>query len=197
VAASRANRVAQGRAKRDGQVEACVPQRTDEVAWQDADDGPRNAIDAKHTSEHGRITREQPLPYGVGQHHDGWRTRSRVGIGQRASECRPDAERWEESRLHFQRGHDAGAILAEVWSVERHPAECGDAGEGALPVRDVVDHTCAQRTALLRAIEQASIHTDEAVGIGVRQCIEQHRLDDTENRRIRADAEREREDREQ
>jgi hypothetical protein len=66
--------------------------------------------------------------------------------------------------------------------------------ERSLPVSDVLCRAGAQRTKLGAAIAKARAHADEAVGLAVRERVEQHRLHDTEHRGVGSDPERERDD---
>src|SRR5207248_10603803 len=52
-----------------------------------------------------------------------------------------------------------------------------------LPISDILDRAGAQRSTFLRSVTVAPVQAHEAVGIGVGEGIEQHRLHHAENSR--------------
>src|SRR5439155_22813777 len=83
--------------------------------------------------------------------------------------------------------------IAAIYGFARESLKRAEVLERSLPISDILDRAGAQRSTFLRAITVAPVQAHEAVGIGVGDGIEQHRLHHAENSGVGPDAERERE----
>ncbi|HUQ79941.1 MAG TPA: hypothetical protein VM076_02320 [Gemmatimonadaceae bacterium] len=99
-----------------------------------------------------------------------------------------DAECGEECGLHPEDVGDDGVAVARVHGFARAALERSDLSERALPLRDVQERTDADRPAVVRAVDATVVQAHDAVGVGVGQGVEEHRLDDAEHRGVGADA---------
>ncbi len=100
--------------------------------------------------------------------------------------------------LRFDPGDcgDLRAGIAAIYRLDGAVRESGKALERLLARANVVDRAGAQRPSCLRrVVGRASVDADQAIGLRVRQRIEQYRLDDREHGRVDADAERQRDHR--
>ncbi len=158
-----------------------------------ADDGDAAAVELNGAADDGRIAGEAALPETVAQDRDRVVSLRTFIVGERAPDQRRDAERREEvgRDVHaddFFRRARSGQVDAVV--VERRdPLECRRALAPADEVRRR-EHVGAARPPRV-----GFPHHDQASGIAERQRLEQHRVDDREDRRVRADAQRERQHR--
>ena len=161
--------------------------RSREPGRRHADDREDVPVQADLAPDHVGAAAEARLPEVVRDHHYWMRPRGDVVAWfQQASECRLHAEHLEE----VAGGDDARHELCGVARVEaRHDA--APAGQSVEGPGVVAQHR------VLRVRENAAgaaIHVDQPLGVRDRQPLEERRVDQAEDRGVRADPEREGED---
>ncbi len=134
-----------------------------------------------------RIGVVRVVPIAVAQHGDAGTASRVVTVHDRPADERRDAERREEVAAHVCPA-DA-ARFAGVGEVELVVAERERAAEHVLIVADGFPERIGERVAALRARQG-----DELVGVTHRERLEHHRVEDAEDRGVRTDPERQRED---
>ena len=159
---------------------------------QHADDFRRLARDGQRLSDDGAAA-ELPLPVAPRQHHRVWRARHVVGVREDAAGHRHHAEDRQEAVGHEQRPVALGF------------APAGDRHRAGVPQADVLEDAALLSVDEVggRAVVQLrDAHTrrrvpdaHEPVGLGKRQRLQEHAVDDAENRGVRADAYRQRDQR--
>ena len=156
---------------------------------QDADHVVRNAVQQDRTADYVTGTAEPHLPHAVTKHRDGRTMGQILSLRKGASGDRQHAENLEVI------GGDVGALhrLRRVARSEVHR-------QGP----EIVDRHCLEhvvlppdhvlldgiRVAHAGRIPAAQLH--DAIGLRIGQRLEQHRIHDGENGRVRADADGER-----
>ena len=161
-----------------------------------AGDFPKDAVEVDRSADDGGIAAEATAPEAVAEDHDVGRAGTLVRSRERASVQGPDAEHVEESAGHGRTGNLLGGTDAR----EGVPAvvDRGDRVEGrrlALPVGEIRRGDAVQRGPGPRRLLTEARHDDEPVGVRIREGTPEHRAGGAVNRRVRADAERERENR--
>ena len=158
---------------------------------QDAHDDVRDAVEPDRSPHDRGIGPEAASPERGGEQGDGSGPGPIVGFGERAAERRLDAQNREERRRHLAAAQDRrlsgpgeGDAIRPVGRLRRERAAA------RAPVEEV-----HPGNALLPEPETPLGDDDEPVRLGVGQGTQQHRVDDREDCRVRADAERERGDR--
>jgi hypothetical protein len=116
------------------------------------------------------------------------RVGARVVGAQHAAARGRHAERAEQLGLGPRHPHRARRVAAAEHRVARDPLVGGEALERAVALAEVLHHAGAERPAVVGAVAPARVDDGEAVRVAVRQRVEEHRLDDAEHRRVRADA---------
>ena len=137
-----------------------------------------------------RIGIEPPPPQAVAQYQHAPSGRRVVGGGEVASQRRSDAERAQEVRRHAHRGNPLGLAVRDERRIPR--SDDRDLVECVRPFAPV-DHR-READVSGAAVGAGFADVDEPRRIGERQRPEKHRVDHAEDRRVRADAERERHD---
>ena len=165
-----------------------------EIARHDADDFRLPSVDLKLATERRRIAAEAALREAVREDH---RVRafgrgSMLGFGEPASAHRRHAERLEQPMRRAQRAH----ALRSVGARDRLSAVRPHADLGQRPVLGPIGEIHRRRGRQI-AGDDGGVVPDphELVRARIRQRLDQHRIDDAEDRRRRADSEREREHR--
>ena len=162
------------------------------VRGDDADDGVRFAVESHDAADDGRIAAEVAAPEPLAD-HDSMRGRRRIVRAERAARDRQDTKDVEESRRHRLAGNPFGQ---GAWSGQR-PAAAGDGrhrGEGLVLFAPV--HIVQRRDAVAGGPGRSFPEHHERIRIAVRQCPEQRRVEQAEDRGCRADAQGEDRDRE-
>ena len=156
-----------------------------------ADDLIRLAIQLDRLSDRARLAGKEPRPHAVAQHDDVLLARVVVVAAERAAEHRRHAEHVKpvagDAHARYALGvAGAGEVRAEL-------RLDGDRLEALRLVAVVAE--AARRHRRLHVVERRIEVLDrhQPRGYAVRQRPEQHGVDDAEDRRVRANAERERE----
>ena len=170
------------------------PARKGEARCRDANDGVRLGVQREDTAEDLRIGTETSPPHRVAQHRDVVGSWCLVRALKEVSDLRRDPECREEVSRRLDPVETLGAD--DVAEVERGAPKCGERLERLRVVAHDAEHGTMRR--LLRKPKvgvwiPAPTH-DEAIGVAVRQGLEQYRRDDAHHERAGADADRERED---
>jgi hypothetical protein len=188
------NRIGDHRVQIERQVEISCAHRSDEVWGQHANDRPWHPIDPYVASEHARTAREEALPGGMRHQHGARGVRTelastqrdqparRLIVLERSAKRRRHAERVEEPCLDPRDSDAPRSFLAAVHRIVHEGRKGSEALERPLPLTDFVDRACAQRP----------VHVHQMVRVGVRERVEQHRLQHTENGSVDADPQRQR-----
>ena len=157
-----------------------------------ADDLHRPAVERNHPADDGGVRLESPSPQPVTQHHDLLQAGLFLRARERPAHLRGHAKQRKET------GGDDGALEAlgfpDPGEVEADCVVGRDVleGVGAIPV---IGELAGGHGDLVGARPvQIARNKDEAVGVVIRERAEEHGVDDRENRRIGADAERQRQD---
>jgi hypothetical protein len=163
-------------------------ERPEEVARHHGDHEPRTAVQRDRPADDRRIAAEPARPQPVAEHDGG---RIRAAAVKRVAEERTRAEHVEE------RGRHAGSLdrLGLAGAGER-VADVRQRG-GALEARRLaaeVEHP-ARPHRVGRTLGRPVPQEHEPAGVGERQRPQERRIDDAEDGRVGADAQREREDR--
>ena len=153
------------------------------------------AVQGDRTPDQGRVAAESPLPEPVRQHHDLLVPRDVVRGAERPAERRGDAERVEEVGGDAQAGQPLRRALALAPQDAAPVGEAGDRFEAAALVAVVAELREREGEALARGV--ARVDPGEPLGRGERERLQQHGVHDAEQRRIGADPERQRDEREQ
>jgi hypothetical protein len=157
-----------------------------EVGGHHADDGRLHVRERDLPAHDGGIRGEEPPPRRLGQHRSGRRPRLVVGRRERATEKRLHAQDLEVLRLH----HRAVQSLrvARAGEVE---------GPAAQEQRDLLEGLALRAPVLAVEDRDVALARDEREPLGLRerQGPEHHRVHDAEDRGVRADAERQRQER--
>ena len=158
---------------------------------QHADDLRLLGREIERLADDGRVRPEHALPVPIGEHHDRRGRLDFVGGHEHPSEQRLRAEHREEVRGH-QSAHGAVRLVAPEHA-ERKVAEFDELVDRLRPSA-VVGHLGKRERRILYAggdLRLPQVH--DAVGFRIRKRPQEHTVDDAENRRVRADAESERE----
>ena len=164
-----------------------------EVGRHDADHREAAVVERHLLIEDAGVAAEAPLPERVAEHGDRLRARLVFVIGEEAAPQGIDAQRLEQLSRHHAAGQPLG--LARARQVVALAAVDADVLEDlvlrppVLVVRVSDGHLINLRARLPQV--------DEPLGFGVGQRLEQHRIDDAEDGRRRADAERQRQHRDE
>jgi len=166
-----------------------------ELGRRDADDGARPAVERERAADRGRLSAEALAPEAVRQHHDGLRAGSGV-LGEQQPTRRGARADEREKRRRDRDARDARRLAAARLEkgappVGRQPVERarravapGMEGEFA----EQRPHRRVRAGVVLREAHQP-------VGVGIRQRAQQHAVGHREERRIGADAQRQRHER--
>ena len=170
----------------------CVVVEPAEARRHDTDDGEGPSVEENRPADDLRITAEGALPETIAEHGDGDLLRHDVLVGAKdAAMRRLDAEQREVRR----RDHLASDPLRLVPRRERdaRPVEGGHCieGRGAGAPVDEIGIGCA--SPLEFCAHHVAPQDDEPVGVRVWQCAASDRVDETEDRRVAADSDRQRE----
>ena len=162
-----------------------------EALRHDTDDRHGYAAERERSAEHVRIAAESALPHPIAEHDDVVLSRRILILAKAASKRRRNLEQLEEIPRHGSARDPLGVPAFG----ERRTAviEGGDSLEhGVLtaPIEEVSG--CHGKTSVLG---NDLVHEDETVGIREGQRPEEHTVDDAEDGRCGADAERQRENR--
>ena len=154
-------------------------------------DGELTIVHRDHASDRGRIGTEPPAPEAVAE-DDGLPAVGRVlGGGEVAADCRLHAEHPEEVRRD---PHAADPFGFAVRDQRRDPRpDERHVLERVAALAPVEERRVADVAG--RSGRAALADRDEPIGIRVRQRAEQHGVEDAEDRGVRADAERQRHER--
>ena len=187
----RASQMAEGIAighERDDDVD--VAERQGELTGENADDLVGLGVDADGLPDGVGSSAEEPLPEPVGDDRHGRRVRTVVGIAQEAPGRGLGPEDVEDVGRHaraLEALHDAAGVHA------RAPVRVGgEAGEAArLPA---IVHVLGERERRGRIVGPHGRDVHEPLRRAVGEGAQEHRVDDGEHRRGRADRERQRRD---
>ncbi len=165
-------------------------------AWRrDADDGHRRAVEGDGTIDDRRIAGEAAHPVVVTQDRHRISARRLVVVWrQRAADVRADGE-----DVEVVPGHEltADALRLSVGHQrERRGKACDDAAEHRRLIAEVAVHRVREGAVVERASLKCagSVEDHELLRISYGQQAEQQLIGERENRRVRADAERDRQD---
>jgi hypothetical protein len=168
----------------------CLAIREKETVRHDADDAVRLAVEANVAADDAGIAAELILPQGEAEHGDVFVAGLRIAVGERAAKAGADAERREQARCrHYPVQALRRALGAQV--VAAPCIQCAIAQRAGLlaPVEVVRNRIAGDQQIVARV---GIVDVDQLVAVGIRQCLQQQRVDDAEHRAVRADAERER-----
>jgi hypothetical protein len=177
---------------REGLPEVRRPRRKVEVRRHDAEDGRGHAVDGDRSADDRGIAAESRPPE-LRADHDHRCARPLVFSRERRADERVDAERLEQIR----RRRDPRDAIRSVGSHERR-------------ARDRERREPAERMRLLAPVEEIRrrdgehavfrhdlTHAHQSIRLRVRQRVQQHAVDDAEHGSAGADAERDRQDRDE
>jgi hypothetical protein len=186
-----AHRVAEVHAQVHREVEVDGADRADEVARQHADHAAGDPVEPHVGADDAGVAPVPPLPRPVREEHVG----RRVAVGVVGAQGAPvrgrhtqGAEQLGLRPRHLDHARRAAGVEHRL---ARQRLEGGEALERATALADVADGADAERPAVAARGGEVAIEAYDAVGVGVGQRIEQHRLDDAEHRGVGADAQRE------
>ena len=159
---------------------------------QDADDGVRRAVERERLAEHRRIAVEALLPHRMADQHDVLAA-GRIFVRREiAADHRLQAQRRQQRR----RGLEANELfrIAAAGQRERVADRQREIAEHLLPLLHFEEARIGEADAreVLRLVRRAQ--SDQPVRLAIRQRTQEDRVDDAEERDVRADAEREAED---
>jgi hypothetical protein len=192
--------IERGRLRRRGiephrQPQCRVGCRETRAGGHDADDFVRHAIDVERPVQNGRTPAVLSRPQLFGDHDNRRCTRLIVELGEEAAPHRRHAQCGEKVGGHAGPGETLGLGAADRSQIRRRDLIAAEVGERSIvaPVEQesgigLVDAEEARH-------DEGMGQGDEAVRAGIGQRAQQHRVDDAEDRRRAADAERERQDR--
>ena len=150
------------------------------------------AVQAHVRADDSRVARELALPRAVRDHGHLVAARLRLFIRERAAERGLRAQRAPQRRRRLQADEALRrARRGEVEALARVHREVLERRRLRLAVEVVRDRRARVVEAHLRVVV---VHLHEPLAVVVRQRLEQQPVDDREDRRVRADAERERRD---
>ena len=179
--------------ERDRQPDLHLGIEEPELPRQHADDGERLAVDADVAADGAVLPAEPLLPRRVGQDRLAGLAWFRFFLGEEAPADRLRPQEPQQRRRAHHRDDPLGLGVA----AERHAARVVERllleyGRVAQPIV-VVRH--ARRAADHPGAGVGVVHMDELPGLRHRQRLQQHGIDDREDRGVGADAEGERQDR--
>jgi hypothetical protein len=156
-----------------------------------ADDRVRLAVEEDVLAHDRRVRSELRLPQRVAQKHDMVLADLVLVRPECAAERRPRAV-----DIEVVRGDALAAQLNRLLAPRQRRAPTGLRGHVLkhLVLLDPVE-VVQRRDAVAPAVRPLLEHADDAVGVGVRQRVQQHAVDEAEHRRVRADREGDRDDR--
>jgi hypothetical protein len=168
-----------------------------EAARRDADDGHRVAVDRDDLADHRRVRAEPRLPVGVAEHGDEVRADGLVvGGGDQAAEVRLETESREvRARDHHPLAVERLPLEGEVRAERAVRDQPGE--HGLLPLEVAVHRIAEDQVAVARLVARlrarlrsGRAEVDEPLRLGHGEGAEKHLVEEREDRRVRADAER-------
>jgi len=181
-------------AERQRDVGRLANRRSREAGRTDADNGHGHALYQQRTADHGIVTRERTLPVAVADDGRGNRSRPIVVAHEEPADGRPQSERFVERATHpgGRRAHDRVGRS----DVERRVAEPAHVRKH-VPLIGQTAHERIRETVPAFSAGQDHRHLHQLLRVAHRKGAEQQRLNEAEDRRVRANAERERQDRDE
>ena len=181
-----------------GPMERTVPDRHEDVVVfrierhrrQDADDGVRPIVEAVGPADDRRIAPERLEPVGVAQHDHALRLRPVVVGAKRASVQRTDAQRVEVRGRDDARAQAFG--LGAAVEDEPHLVILDDVLERAGPLAVVGELAPGESGVDFVLARNLRLEHQDAIAAVVGQRFQHDAVDDAEDRRVGADAERHR-----
>ena len=168
-----------------------TPAGKSSAARHHADDRHGIAVEAHDAADGGGVAVEAALPGAVREDDHLLDGGLLVGAGEGAAERGREAEGLEEAGGHHRAGELAGvAIEVPVAGHAAADEHGGEVLEGAAAVAEVAEVGGGDGGAAVAA-RRAAGGPDEAAGVAVRERVQEDRVDDGEDRGVRADAERE------
>ena len=159
---------------------------------QNADDRGRARAETDGPADHRRIALERRHPEAVREHDGSSRVRAIIAGVDEASQYRTQSH-----HIEIRAADDAGpdlVRLAQSDHRERDHGEIANSRDRFEPGAELLNLRHRKRGVLDPDSRCALADVDEAVLVAVDERPQQHAADDAEDRRIRADAERERQD---
>ena len=157
---------------------------------QHADDRVARSIEGDRTAQGGRVAAEAILPERVADDRFGWRVRAVFGFAEQAAHARAHADDVEETAGDTP----AAEPFRVVDAGERHRLGARQReGVERVLTRAPVDEI-RPRHRHLRAVGPDLVQVDEAIRLWIRQRPQQDAVDEREDGRGRADAERQRDE---
>ena len=156
----------------------------------DTDDRVRAVTDRQHSADHCRISAEAPVPEPAGDHGCRRASGSIAALFEQTSPHRREAEHVEELRADAKAGDGLGGVRRdEVVAAGGKHVENGEGRECAAlrAQREIVVHRKTDAAATGRPAPDLN----DVVGVRERKGAERHRVHDTEDHRVRADAQTE------
>ena len=169
---------------------AAIVGRQDESRRHDADDLERVAVDENGSPDDRCIRRVAPMPEGVPEHDQSRTIRQVLLGGERSADHRRDAKRRERVRADTSDGDAFGLLIAGEVHLTFTPRGHLLQRPAALPI--VHDLALGDPGFVERRPLAPDHH--RAVRLGPWQGLEEHRVEDAEDRGIGANPERERQD---
>ena len=148
-------------------------------------------VDPHRLADHPRVAAEVAPPELLAQHHDVRRARFVLTLAEEAPVERLDAQEVEQIRSDLHAEHTLGVTALE--HDVRRPAIDDREADEILCLRRIVDDVHRRGRVAVSLLREA--HANKAACLREGRRLEQHVVDDGEDRRVRADAESQRDDR--
>ncbi len=165
-----------------------------EARRHDADDLPRSAVEAHGLADH-VASGKHGLPGLVRQHGDVGTAGSRFLRGEMPAARRWHTQRLQQRGVHVARPHTPWPVARR--QVQLPGRERPDARERAVPLRELEVLGRGNPELIESQGRKAAGDEHQPLRLGVAQRSEDHAVDDGEDRGVGADAQRERQDRDQ
>ncbi len=182
--------LADGRSELERQPQLDLAVHEVEAGRHDADHFPRHAVDFNRPTHQVLARAERRLPQVVGQHDERRTAGARLLASEPPSVLGLNGERLEQLGIH-RRPRDTPRLIA-CGQIHVADDECTDNGEGVIDFRELP--VFRRRQAALAAVSAPEPRRQELelLRFGIAEWLQDHRVNDGEDGRARADAEGER-----
>ena len=161
--------------------------------FEDADDGRDAWTETNRLANHGRVALEHRRPEPVREHHRARRPGAIIGGVQQAAEHRAKSHDVEKRPVDDTSLHDA-RLLAEADQREVDGGKIAERGDRRDARLEVIDFRDREGEVLGPDALGGLADIDQPIRVPIDERTEEHTPNDTENRRIGADAQREGDD---